>query len=85
MDALILTRDEGAQLRSFEGKRVVPLDAARANYREWLVTIGPTEYCIIDDHDTWTVLYYAPDVAAWCATVADVAAFLATHKLILAA
>jgi hypothetical protein len=87
MDALILTRIEGEHLGTFEGKRVVPLDSANdsGHYREWLVGVSHTDYCIVNEGDTWTLLAYDPDRGAWCHAPDDVDAFLTTHKLILAA
>ena len=88
MDALILTRDEGAALSCFEGKRVVPLDHESANYREWLVTIGDTHYCIVCevcDGETWTVMSYDPRTDLWGDAPDDVDTFLTQHRLILAA
>jgi hypothetical protein len=99
MHQTILTRDEGEQFSSFEGKRVVPLDSESSNYREWAVTVGGTQYCIVaesfrtqgDDptaaHPTfWALLYYVPDIDFWCDVPdMDVDMFLSTHKLILAA
>jgi hypothetical protein len=85
MHQLILTTEEGEALRTFEGKRVIPLDAESANYREWLVTIGgTTQFCIIDDHDTWTLLRYARGTEQWVDTSIDVDTFLTSHRLILA-
>jgi hypothetical protein len=85
MYQLILTTDEGQALRLFEGKRVVPLDAESANYREWLVTIGAVQFCLTCDHDTWTLLRYARGTEQWVDTRLDVDTFLTSHRLILAA
>jgi hypothetical protein len=87
MDQLILTTDEGQALRMFEGKTVVPLDAESANYREWLVTVGQTQYCIVCevcDGETWSLLYYVPESDVWCDAPGDVETFLISHRLILA-
>jgi len=51
MHQAIRTTEEGQALRTFEGTTIVPLDAESANYREWLVTIGGTQYCVIQDQD----------------------------------
>jgi len=83
MNQLILTTEEGKALRMFEGKKVVPLDSASANYREWLVTIGWTQFCIVDDNDTW-VLLRLDDSGSWQDTEQDVEGFLADFRLILA-
>ena len=85
MDALMLTRDEGEQLTRWDGKRVVLLDNEHGNYREWYVHVAPTDYYIINEGDTWTLLSYVPDSNEWCDASDDVDAFLTTHKLILAA
>ena len=85
MQYLILTRDEGAALRTFEGKTVIPLDAASANYREWLVTIGPERYCIIEDDGAWTLMHFRDDRRqSWEDCLQTVDWFLQTHRLILA-
>jgi hypothetical protein len=86
MNAVILTRDEGEQLTSFEGKHVVRLDSANdlGTYREWLVGVNHTQYCIIDDEDTWTLLVQGED-QSWRDAEDDVETFLTTHTLILAA
>ena len=87
MNALILTRDEGEALYSFEGKHVVRLDSANdsGHYREWLVGVNHTQYCIICEGDTWTLMYFVPDINGWCDAPDDVDTFLCTHKLILSA
>jgi hypothetical protein len=86
MHQTILTRIEGEQLYSFEGKHVVPLDSGTDNghYREWLVSVAHTQYCIVNEGDTWTLMYYVPDINAWRDAPDDVGTFLSTHKLILA-
>jgi hypothetical protein len=87
MNQPMLTEYEGDNLRMFEGKRVVPRDSGTqdGHYREWLVTALGTHYCIVNEGDTWTLMYYVPDVGAWCDAPDDVDVFLSTHKLILAA
>lgn len=85
MNALILTRDEGEQLSSCEGKHVVCLDNESGTYREWLVRVAHTTYCVIDEDGGWTLLRQDPDSRDWLETEADVETFLATHRLILAA
>jgi len=85
MHQVILTTDEGAALRMFEGKRVIQLDAESANYREWLVTIGGmTQFCIIQDGDEWTLMRYARGTEQWVETTIPVETFLTSHRLILA-
>jgi hypothetical protein len=87
MNQPMLTEYEGDHLRMFEGKRVVPRDSGTedGHYREWLVAVNHTQYCIICEGDTWTLMYFVPDINAWCDAPDDVDVFLATHKLILAA
>jgi hypothetical protein len=84
MDAWILTRDEGEALQMFAGKKVIQLDAESANYREWLVRIGWTLFCIVDDNDTWTLLRQGED-KTWLDTEQDVQGFLEDFKLMLSA
>jgi hypothetical protein len=86
MHQLILTTEEGEALRMFEGKTVVPLDAASATSREWRVTIdGVTQFCLIQDQEGWTLLRYARGTEQWVETRIDVDTFLTSHHLILAA
>jgi hypothetical protein len=84
MNQLILTTEEGQALRMFEGKKVVPLDSASANYREWLVTIGGTQYCVVQDQEEWVLMRYDSDTEQWVETSVDVDTFLASHALLLA-
>jgi hypothetical protein len=88
MDALILTRDEGDALYSFEGKHVVRLDSANdsGHYREWLVSVDHIQHCIINEADEWTLMVYVPTCLEWVDVPGmDVDTFMAMHKLILAA
>jgi len=84
MHQAIRTTEEGQALRTFEGTTIVPLDAESANYREWLVTIGGTQYCVIQDQDEWTLMRYARGTEQWVETSVDVDTFLSSHRLILA-
>jgi hypothetical protein len=84
VNQLILTRDEGEQLYSFEGKHVVPLDSESGNCREWLTRVNHTQFCIINEGDEWTLMHFVPERSEWVDDPADVDDFLATNKLILA-
>jgi len=85
MPQTILPRDDVNQPLTFEGQTVVLLDNESGNYREWLVVIARIRYTIVNEGDTWTLMYFVPDINAWCDARGDVDAFLTTHKLILAA
>jgi hypothetical protein len=89
MDARMLTRDEGEALYSFEGKHVVRLDSANdsGHYREWLVGVHHTQYCIINEGDVWTLMVQLVpgNARTWVDAPGDVETFLRTHQLILAA
>lgn len=85
MHQLIAPGNAGQAMRMFEGTTVLPLDAESANYREWLVTIGGTQYCIIHDQDEWVLMRYDSDPEQWIETTVDVDTFLASYRLILAA
>lgn len=53
--------------------------------REWYVHVAPTDYYIINEDDTWTLMYFVQDMAGWDEAPDDVDTFLRTHQLILAA
>ena len=85
MPHLILTRDEGEALRTFEGKTVIPLDTASATSREWLVTLGTDRYCLIEEGGAWTLMHFRDDRRqSWEDCLQTVDWFLQTHRLILA-
>ena len=85
MQQPILTREQGEQWYSFEGKHVVPLASESANYREWTIGVFHHQYCIVQEGETWTLLIYDPARQEWSDAPENVDAFLATHQLILAA
>lgn len=88
MNQPILTRDEGEQLYSYGGKHVVLLhsESGGGYYREWEVAIKHTRYCIVNEGDTWTLMYFRPGNVIWMDVPdMDVDSFLLSNKLILAA
>lgn len=85
MTQTMLPRNDANQLMMFEGKTVILLDSESGTYREWLIGVNHTQYCIVQDGDTWTLLYDVPDVGGWCEAPDDVETFLTTHRLILSA
>lgn len=84
MNQTILTRDDGEALSMFEGKHVVPLHSESGNYREWDIGVNLVKYCIIQEGDEWTLMYYDRQTDLWEDAPDDVDNFLLTNKLILA-
>jgi hypothetical protein len=75
----------GPAAQSHEGTQVVPLDNESAGYREWLVSIGGDDYCIVEDAGTWTLMQFQSDRRQrWEDVPQTVEAFLSAHSLILA-
>ena len=79
----ILNTENGVALQQYEGKRVIPIDNASGQYREWLVTIDTTNYCVVNEGDTWILMHQSTYDQEWYDDIASVQAFLDTHNLIL--
>ena len=61
---------------------VPPFSGISDAYREWEVRIDCTNYCIVQEDSTWTLLRWTPD--EWIEDKESVAEFLYRYNLVLA-